>query len=247
MSGDQSRLASWGMRLAVLALIVLVLSILVLRLDLMAFGTPLLGIAVAGLVGLVALLVSLAGLVVTATGKKAGLATAIIGIVVAVIAATPFTTSFITGSGVPPIHDITTDLANPPQFVAVVALRAASPNPLDRAEPADLAEQQAKAYPGLTSLSLNVPAGVVFEASRDVVHDMGWELVAAAPDAGLIEATATTSLLQFKDDVAIRIVETETGATVDVRSVSRVGQSDLGANAARIEAFLAALQAKLAS
>ena len=77
---------------------------------------------------------------------------------------------------------------------------------------------------------------------------MGWELVASTPDTGLIEATATTNLLHFKDDVAIRITKTDAGGSIlDVRSVSRVGMSDLGANAARIEAFIAALKAKLAS
>tara|TARA_R110000868_G_scaffold47354_2_gene155441 strand:+ start:1546 stop:2289 length:744 start_codon:yes stop_codon:yes gene_type:complete len=245
---DQSRLAIWGSRLAILALVVLLASILTLRFDLMAFRTPLMGIAVAGLVGLIALVVSLAGLVIVLRGKRAGLSTAVIGIVGALVAATPFTTSFVKARSVPPIHDITTDLANPPQFVAIVPLRAEAANPLDRAEPADLAAQQAKAYPALAPVALDALPGKVFEAARDVVHDMGWELVSAAPDTGLIEATATTSLLHFKDDVAIRITETDAGGSiVDLRSVSRVGMSDLGANAARIDAFIAALKAKLAS
>tara|TARA_R110000868_G_scaffold63367_8_gene191388 strand:+ start:2379 stop:3122 length:744 start_codon:yes stop_codon:yes gene_type:complete len=245
---DQSRLAIWGSRLAILALAVLFISIVALRFDLMAFRTPLLGIAVAGLLGLIALIVSLIGLISVLRGKRLGLTTALIGIVVALVAATPFTTSFMKGRSVPQIHDISTDLANPPQFVAIVPLRAEAPNSLDRAEPADLAEQQAKAYPALAPVALDALPGKTFEAARDVVNDMGWELVSAAPDAGLIEATATTSLLHFKDDVAIRITETDAGGSiVDVRSVSRVGMSDLGANAARIDAFSAALKAKLAS
>ncbi len=246
MNENQSRLAAWGSRLAILGLVVLIASILILRFDLMAFRLPLLGIAVAGLLGIVALIVSLIGLVSVLRGKRTGLATALIGIVVALVAATPFTTSFMKGRSVPPIHDITTDLANPPQFVAIAELRASSPNPLDRKEPADLAEQQAKAYPSLAPVALDALPGKTFEAARDVVHDMGWELVAATPETGLIEATATTSLLHFKDDVAIRITETDAGGSiVDVRSVSRVGMSDLGANAARIDAFIAALKAKL--
>tara|TARA_R110000868_G_scaffold10429_2_gene51178 strand:+ start:1545 stop:2291 length:747 start_codon:yes stop_codon:yes gene_type:complete len=248
MNEDQSRLAAWGSRLAILGLVVLVVCIVLLRFDLMAFRLPLLGIAVAGLLGIVALVVSLIGLVSVLRGKRAGLSAALIGIVVALVAATPFTTSFMKGRSVPPIHDITTDLANPPQFVAILPLRATSPNPLDRAEPADLAAQQAKAYPSLAPVTLDALPGKVFEASRDVVHDMGWDLVSAAPDSGLIEATATTNLLHFKDDVVIRITETDAGGSiVDLRSVSRVGMSDLGANAARIEAFIEALKAKLAS
>ncbi len=247
MGGNQSRLATWGMRVSILALVILAISIVGLRFHLLAFSIPLKGIAVAGLVALVGLLVSLIGLVVTATGRKTGLMTALVGVVIAVVAATPFSTSFMKARSVPPIHDISTDLINPPQFVAVVPLRATSPNALDRAEPADLAEQQTKAYPALAPLTVEAQPGKVFDAARDVVHDMGWALDAATPETGLIEATATTSLLHFKDDVVIRITETDTGSKVDMRSVSRVGMSDLGANAARIEAFFAALKAKLAS
>lgn len=243
---DQSKTAQWGLRLAVLAIVILALAIIGLRYELLDFKVPLLGIAIAGALGLIALVVSLIGLVITLTGKKSGAATAVIGVVLAAVAMVPLSTSYIKGGSVPRIHDITTDLANPPQFVDIVALRASSPNSLDRKDPADLSELQAKAYPTLAPTTLEVPAGVVFEAARAVAQDMGWAIVSAKPETGLIEATATTGLLRFKDDVAIRIVETPTGSTVDVRSVSRVGQSDLGTNAARIEAFLAALKAKLA-
>lgn len=248
MNEDQSRLAGWGMRLAILALVVLLACIVGLRYDLLAFRIPLMGIALAGLLGVIALILSVIGLVVALTGRKTGAPVALAGIVIAVIAATPFSTAFVKGRSVPPIHDISTDLANPPQFVAVVPLRAGSPNALDRSEPADLAEQQAKAYPNLAPLPVDAPPGKVFEAARDVVHDMGWTLVAATPETGLIEATASTTLLNFRDDVAIRVTESATsgGSIVDVRSVSRVGMSDLGANAARIEAFLDALKKKLA-
>lgn len=241
----QSRLATWGSRLAILALVVLIVSIVTLRFDLMAFRVPLMGIAVAGLLGLIALVVSFIGLVTVLAGKRIGLSTALIGVVLALVAAIPFTTSFMKGRSVPPIHDITTDLANPPQFVAIVPLRATSPNPLDRTAPADLAEQQTKAYPALAPVVLEADSAKAFAAAEAVVKDMGWELVAATPDTGLIEATATTSLLHFKDDVAIRITPTAEGSTLDVRSVSRVGMSDLGANAARIDAFIKAVKAKL--
>ena len=79
----------------------------------------------------------------------------------------------------------------------------------------------------------------------ETAREMGWEIVASDPEAGLIEATATTAVMNFKDDIAIRITETDTGAAVDVRSVSRVGISDLGANANRIRTYLHALRVKL--
>tara|TARA_R110000824_G_scaffold366730_3_gene555813 strand:- start:78953 stop:79699 length:747 start_codon:yes stop_codon:yes gene_type:complete len=245
---NQSRLARWGLRLAIAALVLLTLSILVLRFDLLAFRLPVLAIAAAGILGLVGLLVSLGGLIVTLSGKKSGISTALIGLVVAIVAATPFVWTIVTGGGVPPIHDISTDIANPPQFVAVLPLRSDTANPLDRTKPENLAELQSKAYPQLTPTRFDAQPGQVFDAARDVVRDMGWELVAATPETGLIEATATTRLLNFKDDVAIRVTEDEGGGTiVDLRSVSRVGQSDLGANAKRIEAFIAALKIKLSA
>jgi uncharacterized protein (DUF1499 family) len=233
------------MRIAVVALVVLVLGIVGNRYELVQFKIALLAIAIAGLIGLLGALVSLVGLVFAFRGGKSGALLALVGIVVGIIALTPLGTSFVKGRSVPPIHDITTDLSNPPQFVAIVPLRATSPNPLDRALPADLAELQAKAYPDLAPLSLQEQPGKVFDAAREVAHDMGWEIVAATPETGLIEATATTSLLRFKDDIVVRVVERDAATVVDVRSVSRVGMSDLGTNAARIRAYLSALKSKL--
>jgi uncharacterized protein (DUF1499 family) len=244
--GGQSRTAVWGLRIAIAALVVLVLGIIGNRYELVPFRIALLGIAIAGLIGLLGIVVSLVGLVIAFRGGRSGAFLALIGIVVGIVALTPLGTSFVKGRSVPPIHDISTDLSNPPQFVAIVPLRAASPNPLDRAAPANLAELQAKAYPDLAPLTLQEQPGKVFDAAREVAHDMGWEIVAATPETGLIEATATTSLLRFKDDIVVRVAEPDAGiVVVDVRSVSRVGMSDLGTNAARIRAYLSALKTKL--
>ncbi|HJR53568.1 MAG TPA: DUF1499 domain-containing protein, partial [Gemmatimonadota bacterium] len=57
-------------------------------------------------------------------------------------------------------------------------------------------------------------------------------------DRGRIEATATTPWFGFKDDVVVRIRPEAGGSRVDVRSVSRVGRSDVGTNARRIEEYL---------
>jgi uncharacterized protein (DUF1499 family) len=72
-----------------------------------------------------------------------------------------------------------------------------------------------------------------------VLTDQGLEIVAVDSDAGLVEATATTFWFGFKDDLVVRVEAIESGSRVDVRSVSRVGQSDVGQNAKRIEKFLA--------
>ncbi len=148
--------------------------------------------------------------------------------------------------GAPPIHDITTDPDDPPGFAAVVPLRAAAPNPLEYGGP-QLAAAQRAAYPDLMPLAVDSPPRAVLEAARSVAMELGWEIVAVDPAGGLLEATATTFWFGFEDDVAVRVRPAESGgALVDVRSVSRVGVGDLGANANRVRAFLTRLQAALA-
>jgi len=143
---------------------------------------------------------------------------------------------------VPPIHDISTDLDDPPAFVAVVPLRGADSNPLDRADPA-LPEQQRQAYPSVRPARLGVPPAEAFERALAAVDTLGWEVVAADPVAGRIEATDTTLWFGFKDDVVVRVRAEGSGSRIDIRSVSRVGRSDVGANARRIRSFLELLEA----
>jgi uncharacterized protein (DUF1499 family) len=140
----------------------------------------------------------------------------------------------------PPIHDISTDLENPPAFEAIVPLRADAPNALDR--PPMLAAQQREGYPDVSPLTLPLRRDEAFNRALAVAQDMDWEIVSADRSAGRIEATATTTFFGFKDDVVIRLTPWGTGTRVDVRSVSRVGRSDVGTNARRIEAFLDALE-----
>jgi uncharacterized protein (DUF1499 family) len=141
---------------------------------------------------------------------------------------------------VPPIHDITTDWSNPPRFVAVLAQRRDAPNPAEYGGPA-LAEQQRQAYPQLGPLILSDPPDAAFRKALDAAGAMGWEIVAEDPAQGRIEATDTTFWFGFKDDVVVRIEPGGPGSRVDVRSVSRVGKSDVGTNARRIEKYLARL------
>lgn len=146
------------------------------------------------------------------------------------------------GRKLPPIHDVTTDTANPPAFVAVLPLRKDAPNTAQYGG-SELAAQQEKGYPGLAPALLPLPPRAAFELALDVARKSGWEIVAAVPDDNRIEATATTDWFGFKDDLVIRIRPADRGSRVDVRSVSRVGRSDLGANARRIREFVRQLTA----
>jgi uncharacterized protein (DUF1499 family) len=148
---------------------------------------------------------------------------------------------FALAQSVPAIHDISTDVANPPEFEAIAPLRADAPNSMAY-DAETLAPLMAQHYPDVTPLILQADPAAVFARAEAVVAELGWTLVASDPATGRIEAYDTTALYGFIDDVVIRIgPEGPRGARVDVRSLSRVGQSDLGANAARIRAFLSAL------
>jgi uncharacterized protein (DUF1499 family) len=137
----------------------------------------------------------------------------------------------------PPIHDITTDLDDPPAFEAILPLRAGAPNPAAYGGP-EVAAAQRAGYPDLAPLRLNASVPEAYRRALAAARGMGWDIVAADSAAGRIEATATTRWFGFKDDVVVRVRAAGAGARVDVRSVSRVGRSDVGTNARRIREYL---------
>lgn len=140
---------------------------------------------------------------------------------------------YMAASKVPPIHNISTDTIDPPQFDEVVALRGDKSNPLAYDAEA-LAGPQLQAYPWVKTLTLSTPPAQALTAARGALEAMGLEIVNENAAAGLVEATATSFWFGFKDDVVVRVRAAGAGSTVDARSVSRVGQSDIGANARRI-------------
>lgn len=178
--------------------------------------------------------------------KLSGLA--LIGAVAAALAwYVPETYRPAEGSNIPAIHEISTDTENPPEFVAVLPLRADAPNGPGYGDSGDmtperLAQLQQEAYPDIQTLVLDMEPDEAFERALSAVDEMGWELVAAAPEEGRIEATDTTFWFRFKDDVVIRIQPGPEGTLVDARSKSRVGVSDVGKNAERLREFFSLLE-----
>ena len=140
------------------------------------------------------------------------------------------------GKSVPPIHDISTDLVNPPEFVAIAPLRADAPNPVEYAG-VEVATQQRAAYPELQTLNYTQSKSELVEATKQVIDHLGWQLVNIDADQGIVEATDRTMWFGFKDDVIVRITDKGSERLVDIRSKSRVGGSDLGKNAERIHDF----------
>lgn len=166
----------------------------------------------------------------------------LIAIIVSLIPIVLMAPQLIKARSVPPIHDISTDTNEPPIFFAVIPLRKDAPNSLQYeldGSKETLAETQMTAYPDLKSLTTAMSVADATTRSEAVLADMGLEVVNVNQVTGIVEATATTFWFGFKDDVVVRIRKTQSGSILDLRSVSRVGQSDIGANAARIQTFIA--------
>lgn len=241
------------------------------RIGVWAIGASLVAVAIAGPLNRfgvtnfrVALLLLAAGLLVLVVGALL----AIIGFMVAlakgsrvsrgatavaVVAALAMLGYLLTwlraGMGVPPIHEISTDLAAPPPFVAVKAIRDATPglNPSDYVaeipgngdKKTNVPDAQRKAYPDIQPLLLDgVAPAVAFARAEAAARKLGWEIVATEPTEGRLEATDTTLFFGFKDDVVVRLRAEGGGTRLDVRSKSRVGLGDAGTNAKRVRAFL---------
>ena len=174
-------------------------------------------------------------------GLKRDVLAGLIGIVLGVLAFGPPWYVRYQAQGLPPIHDISTDTVNPPQFVAILPLREKAPNSAEYGGD-KIAALQKKGYPDIAPLVIEAPPAAAFERALNVARASGWEIVAAAPVQYRIEATARTLIFGFKDDIVIRITPAGNGSRIDVRSVSRVGRSDLGTNARRIRQFLKSLR-----
>jgi uncharacterized protein (DUF1499 family) len=155
----------------------------------------------------------------------------------------------------PFIHDITTDFDNPPAIIAAAGETRANPAAYAGAEPVrdsqkTVAEAQREAFPDIAPLTVGADLGAAAKTARRVIEEMKMEVLAEGPGAEAgsgwrIEAVATSFWYGFKDDFVVRLTRDDRGTRIDVRSKSRVGLSDLGANAKRVRDFLARMDAAL--
>ncbi|MGD9947464.1 MAG: DUF1499 domain-containing protein [Desulfobulbus sp.] len=141
------------------------------------------------------------------------------------------------GTKVPPIHDITTDLASPPGLTAAASQRAPDDNSVLYAGPA-IAEQQRQAYADIAPIKTSMPPDQAYARALATARALGWQVVGENQAQGSIEATDSSLLFGFIDDIAIRITTDGSGSRIDIRSASRAGVSDLGVNAKRIRNFI---------
>lgn len=180
----------------------------------------------------VGVVVALAGLVVWLRRRQGGASATLLGLILSLPVLGLGAAFEIAARSMPPINDLSTDTDDPPVFWFTAT-------PSDY--PSQNAAPQRAAYPDVRPLELPVSADEAFAAALTLVEDRGWEVLSADPAESQIEAIATSRVFGFEDEVAIRVSEADTGARIDMRSRSRLGQIDRGANARRIEAYLADL------
>ncbi len=187
--------------------------------------------------GLLALLVGLFALWRTREGSgRSGRGLAWTGIACGVGLVGLLLVSSSPGQGLPRINDITTDLEDPPAFAGDPSDRGR-----DMTYPADFVPQVREAYPDLATQIVATDPATTLAAVRTTAESLGWEIVSVDEAAGTLEARETTRIFQFVDDVVVRVRPSGNGSEVDIRSKSRDGQGDVGANAARIRTFQQAL------
>jgi len=203
------------------------------------------GMLIGALIAAIACVIAVISLLMSLKGKGTSRAPAVIALVLAVPFVAFIASRPAAADGAPAIHDITTDLASPPQF-QTLTIRKDNLVGVETAE--NWKDIHSAAYGDIEPLLLNQSVSDVTIAAHSLAQEKGWEIAAFDPVAGRIEATDFVSYIRFEDIVVIEITASQdnNGSVVNVRSVSMLGVSDLGVNAKRIRAFLADLGTRLA-
>jgi uncharacterized protein (DUF1499 family) len=235
-----SRVAIWSSRLGWFAFAVAVISIIIVRSGLLEIVPALATFAAALIFAGLAILLAFAAFVVIWRQGLGGLGRALLGLFLG-LALLAYPAYLGTRAlRLPEISDITTDTSNPPRFEVLARLRPRGRT--DYPGPA-VAALQRTAYPDVVPLELEVPTKAAYDAALALVTKRKWNIVdTRAPTLarrdGVIEAVARTPIMGFRDDVVIRVSPFGQGTRIDMRSASRFGTHDFGANASRIRSLL---------
>lgn len=238
---ERSEFARWSFKHACLSAAIAALAVLGYRFGIMNYQVALvilIGGAALGMMAILSAIVSILAIITPVDTKVTGALSAFAGLALGLTVVAPVFLTIQAGYKVPRIHDISTDLQNPPSFETILALRTAEHNALDRQTPANLTLLQQVGYPDLGPLLIDKDPSQVFSEAVALAKARGWEIIAVSAEDGIIEATDTTQFMGFKDDVVIRVSAKADKTIVDMRSASRIGISDMGTNAARIKAYL---------
>jgi uncharacterized protein (DUF1499 family) len=233
---NPSRVATLASHLGVAGLIALVVGPIAIQIGVLS---PFLGFRlflIGGLCGLLALALGCVGMWRTrAAAGREGRGRAVRGSLLGAAILALIAGSAGSARGVPTINDITTNPDDPPVFVHAGQLPGNEGR--DLSYPAGFAAQQRAGYPKLAPIRLTASLPDAFQRSVRAAEALGWMITHRDPEGGALEATETSRIFRFVDDIVVRLRADGTATVIDVRSKSRVGRGDMGANAKRIEAF----------
>ncbi len=230
------KLTVGGLRLAIAAPILALIAIVLFRSEVMDYRLPFILVAFASVLAGIALIMCIWSLAFGLRGNRGLVTKAVIGVSVSLAVLYMPVTSIYKVFNAPAIHDVSTDLKNPPVFRNVPGHRTLGNNSLG-IYPQVQAMQKAN-YPYIAPIYLNGSPGNNLGFARAAIEEMGWKIVSVNEATNQIEATDASLFFGFKDDIIVRLTADNEETRVDVRSASRVGVSDLGVNAARIRAYL---------
>lgn len=239
-SSWKARFANGSIKLTLVAVVIAALGLTLARYDVVPKLAGFMAFLGGGLLAAVALLLGIVALLIGRQQALPARGKLLAAMAVALVFAGFIASRPLANGNVPAIHDITTDLANPPQFEAIT-VRADNLVGVGTVE--NWKKLHAAAYADLRPLEIARPVAQVTADAVRLAQQQGWKIVKSDPARGHVEATASVSYIRFQDDIVLRIVPTQDGAgsRVDMRSISRIGVSDLGVNAKRIRAFQKAL------
>ncbi|HWN51708.1 MAG TPA: DUF1499 domain-containing protein [Xanthobacteraceae bacterium] len=234
-----SRLAVWARRIAVFSLAVAALAIIIERADLLEIIPVLVTFGAALVLAMLAILLAFASFVALWINGGPGFAQAIMAVLIgAGLLGYPGYLAY-KGYRLPAIKDVTTDPIDPPRFEVVARLRPPNSSLYPGLATAEL---QKEAWPDIEPLLVNVTPKAAFDGAVAIITKRKWRIVDSRPPLanreGHIEAIARTPIMGFRDDVVVRVRPAREGAKIDIRSASRYGTTDFGANATRVLALL---------
>jgi Protein of unknown function (DUF1499) len=236
-----SRLAIWARRIALFSFVAVLLSVIIVRSGVLEIGPALATFAGALALAGIAILLAFAAFVVIWRDGSGGIGYAMSAIGIGLLLVAYPAYLGLKAYRLPWITDITTDFADPPRYEVLARVRSRDANPV--AYPGQAAaEKQEAAYPDLDGLEEETPPPVAYEAALAVINKRKWTIVLRRPPQGRrdgqIEAAARTPIMGFRDDVVVRVRAGADGSRIDVRSSSRYGSHDFGANADRVRSLI---------
>jgi uncharacterized protein (DUF1499 family) len=236
-----SKLAMWSRRLALFAIAVVLLVIVIVNLGFLEPVPAIASLAGSLFFALVAMVLAFGAFVVIWRQGLRGIGLAVTALAIGIgMLAYPAYLAVLFYR-LPAVNDITTDPIDPPRFEAIARLRPRGANPV--AYPGAPAMQLQRAtYPDIEPLMVSVPPADAYDAALAVITKRKWRIVDVRPPQagrreGRIEAVVRTPLMGFRDDIVVRVRAAEDGARVDMRSASRFGTHDFGANASRLRSL----------